>query len=194
MIRLFIGLELPLETTDLLADMSAGILGARWIAPENMHLTLRFIGDIDEARYEDVMEALDGVRAPVFEMTLERLGTFERGRIPHSLWVGVRREDTLFQLQAKIERAIVRAGFEPERRRFTPHVTIARLRDARPDQVGDFMRRHEPVRLAPIWVEHLVLFSSHLSKYGADYAVEESFALEGAGVASFAEEAMAEDD
>ena len=192
MIRLFVALELPGTVTDGLGALCAGVPGARWIEPENMHLTLRFLGEIDEARYEDVVEALDGVRAPVFELTLESIGTFSQGQIPHRLWVGVRRSDELMQLQAKIERALVRAGFEPERRRYTPHVSLARLRDAPLDRLGDFMRRHEPFRMPSFPVEHFALFSSHLSKGNADYQVEERFALDGAGYAEYA--AMGADD
>ncbi len=186
MIRLFVALELPDVVIDGLGALSAGVPGARWIEPENMHLTLRFLGEVDEARYEDVVEALDGVRAPVFELTLESFGTFSQGQIPHRLWVGVRRSEPLLQLQGKIERALVRAGFEPERRRFTPHVSLARLRDAPLDRLGDFMRRHEPFRMPTFVVEHVALFSSHLSKGNADYQVEERFALDGAGYAAYA--------
>lgn len=193
MIRLFVALELPDVVMDSLGALCAGIPGARWIEPENMHLTLRFLGEVDEGRYEDVVEALDGVRAPVFELTLESFGTFSQGQILHRLWVGVKRSEALLQLQGKIERALVRADFEPERRRFTPHVSLARLRDAPVDRVGEFMRRHEPFRLPPFDVEHFTLFSSHLSKGNADYQVEERFALDGAGYADYA--AMgAEDD
>jgi RNA 2',3'-cyclic 3'-phosphodiesterase len=187
MIRLFVGLELPEEIVGRLEPMGAGVPGARWVAPENMHLTLRFIGEVNGAMAEEVAEALSTVRAPAFDLTLEGLGTFAQGLIAHTLWVGARRDPELLQLQAKVERAVVSAGLEPERRRFTPHVTLARLKDSPVDRIGDFIQRYEPFRLEPVAIEHFALFSSHLSRNGAAYQIEERYPLDGAYAALAAE-------
>ena len=153
MIRLFVALEIPDDIRGHLETLHAGVPGARWVASENIHLTLRFIGDVDGAVCEDVVDALLAIRAPSFELTLERLGTFQQGSIAHTLWVGVQRNEVLLQLQSKVERVLVAAGLPPERRRYAPHLTIARLRDASVGHVGSFIAEHEPFRMPPFAVE-----------------------------------------
>lgn len=180
MIRLFVGLELPEMVRTRLAFLCAGVPGARWVAPENMHMTLRFIGDVEEPVYDEVVDALLDVRAPAFDLVLRDFGTFEQGRIVHTLWMGVERNDALMNLQAKIDRAVMEAGFEPERRRYTPHVTLARLKDAPNYRIGDFITGNSPFRMAPFSVGRFALFSSHLSRNGASYTIEEVFPLAGA--------------
>ena len=177
MIRLFVALEIPDDIRDRLEELCMGVAGARWVEPENMHVTLRFIGDVDGAVCEDVVDALLAVRAPSLELTLERLGTFQQGSIAHTLWVGVQRNDALLQLQSKVERALVAAGLSPERRRYTPHLTIARTKEAPVEHLASFIAEHEPFRLAPFAVERFSLFSSFLSKNGVQYALEETFSL-----------------
>lgn len=178
MIRLFVALEVPDDVRCRIEGLCMGIPGARWVASENMHVTLRFIGDVDGAVCEDIVDSLLTVRAPSFELTMERLGTFQQGSVAHTLWIGVQRNDALMQLQSKVERVLVAAGLEPERRRYTPHLTIARLKDAPVGRVASFIAEHEPFRMAPFPVESFALFSSFLSKNGAQYAVEETFALD----------------
>lgn len=178
MIRLFVALEIPPDLRSRLEALCAGIFGARWVDPENLHVSLRFIGEVDEAVCEDVIDSLLTIHTPSFELTLERLGTFEQGGIPHTLWVGVRKNDALLQLQSKVERAIVGAGLPPERRRYTPHLTIARIKDAPVGHLVSFIAKHEPFRMSPFTVESFSLFSSFLSKSGSQYTVEETFPLD----------------
>lgn len=178
MIRLFVAIEVPDDVRSRVDALCMGVPGARWVAPENMHITLRFIGDVDEVVCEDVIDSLLMVRSPAFELTLESLGTFQQGRIAHTLWIGVQRNDALNQLQSKVERVLVAAGLEPERRRYTPHLTIARLKDAPTGRLASFITEHEPFRLTPFVVETFSLFSSFLSKNGAQYAIEETFPLD----------------
>lgn len=180
MIRLFVALELPETVRTRLSFLCAGVPGARWVAPENMHMTLRFIGDVEEPVYDEVADALTDVRAPAFDLVLRDFGTFEQGRIVHTLWVGVERSEALMNLQAKIERAVMAAGQEPERRRYMPHVTLARLKIAPEHRVAEFIAGNSPFRLEPIAIGRFALFSSHLSRNGASYTVEEVFPLQGA--------------
>ena len=135
MIRLFVALALPAAIKAQLALLSGGIPGARWVPPENYHLTLRFIGEVESWRAEEVDEALANIRARPFMLSLRGLGLFEKAGRISSLWVGVEKTDQLGLLQAKVETALQRIGLEPERKRFAPHVTLARTDRAPPEKL-----------------------------------------------------------
>ena len=112
MIRLFVALALPPAIKDQLADLSGGIPGARWVPPENYHLTLRFIGEVESWQAQDVDDALANIRARPFELSLRGLGTFEKAGRISALWVGVEKTEALAFLQAKVETALQRVGLE----------------------------------------------------------------------------------
>src|SRR5271154_3617190 len=132
MLRLFVGIEFPPELKLRLSQISGlGVSGARWVAPGNFHLTLRFIGEIGEDVATDVDEALADIRARRFTLQLAGTGVFG-GNKPHTLWVGAERDPQLARLRDKIELALIRVGLEPEVRKFAPHVTLARLRNPDP--------------------------------------------------------------
>ena len=130
--RLFVALDLPWGLRDALFHLAGGIPGARWIPPENYHLTLRFIGEVPPTCAEEIDLALTTLRARKLSLTIAGVGCFSKAGRQTQLWAGVERSEALDRLQAKIENALQRAGLEPERRRFTPHVTLARLRRHRP--------------------------------------------------------------
>ncbi len=178
MVRLFVGLAVPYELRLRLSGLIAHRFpGAKWVPPENYHLTLRFIGEVDNGRADDIDAGLSAIAARGFDLTLSGVGTFEtRGR-PHALWVGVERNAALEQLRAKVESAVVRAGCEPERRRFVPHITLARLDNPDPVRLGEFLRLHGLFRAQPVPVERFTLFSSHLGKDQAHYTAEADYAL-----------------
>jgi len=127
--RLFVGLEIPGEVGQTLSLLRGGLPGARWIDPENYHITLRFIGDIDDRLAHDIALLLDGVKRRSFEVRFGGLTAFG-GRKPRAIVVGVEPIQPLVELQSELERLMQRLGLEPEGRKFTPHVTLARLRDA----------------------------------------------------------------
>ena len=127
MIRLFVGLELPAEVRERLRLLLSGIPYARWTPAENLHLTLRFIGEVDEVQAEAAHDALLGVDAAGFELTIRGCGAFDGGHRAQTLWAGVDRCDGLAHLHDKVEAAVVRAGLAPERRIFSPHITLARV-------------------------------------------------------------------
>ena len=129
--RLFVGLELPWELKQRLAVLAGGVPGARWVPVENYHLTLRFIGEVPTHQAEEIDHALAALRTRAFSLTLAGVGTFSKGGRDTQLWAGVERNPQLDHLQAKIETALQRTGLEPERRRFAPHVTLARLSTTR---------------------------------------------------------------
>ncbi len=176
--RLFVGLDLPWETRVRLATLAgSGIPGAKWVPIENYHLTLRFIGEVPAFRAEEVDEALLALRARRFAIELSGVGTFAKGGRETTLWVGVVKNPQLDHLAGKVETALQRAGLDPERRRFAPHVTLARLDNAPPDKLAAFMQAHNLFRDGPIEVEHFTLFSSLLGKEAAVYTPEVEYAL-----------------
>ena len=176
MIRLFTGLEIPPDLGDTLAMLRGGLPGARWIDAENYHLTLRFIGDIDDALAHDVALMLRQVRRPRFELRLDSLTSFG-GRKPRALVAAAEPSSPLMELQAEQERLLQRIGLEPEGRKFTPHVTLARLRDSSNRQVADYLATRGYFRSRSFPVSEFVLFSSRASVGGGPYVVEATYPL-----------------
>ena len=175
--RLFVALELPAEARTRLLQMATGLAGARWLPPENLHLTLRFVGEMPGHRAEDLDEALAALRGRGFSLQLSGVGVFEKAGRSQALWAGVERNQQLDHLQNKIEMAVQRAGFAPERRRFTPHVTLARLDQSPPDKLAGWVQAHNLLRAGPLPVGHFTLFSSLLAKDGAVYTAEVDYPL-----------------
>ncbi len=169
MIRLFVGLSLPDGVIARLAMLCAGVPGARWVEPANMHLTLRFIGEVAESAAEEIDHMLAGVEAERFALELAGLGTFGEGVKARALWAGVAPSAELAHLQAKIESAVVRAGQPPEGRKFTPHVTLARLDKPQPLRLQTYIEGNHLFQAGPFTVEHFTLFESRLGKGGAVY-------------------------
>lgn len=180
MIRLFVGLELPASVAEQLHEIRGRLPGARWIAPENLHLTLRFIGDVDEGVAADIDEGLTGIDAPAFELAVHGLGHFGKGNQARALWAGVDESEALRHLQRKVESAVVRHGaLDPEGRKFKPHITLARLKNTDRRVVLNYISEMGLVRTAPFAVTAFTLFSSHLTKAGAQYAAERRYVLRG---------------
>jgi 2'-5' RNA ligase len=182
MLRLFTGLEIPSDVGQSLAMLRGGLPGARWIDPENYHVTLRFIGDVDDAIAREIASMLERVRREPFEMRVEDLISFG-GRKPRAIvatlgpTLGPAR--ALMELQAEHERLMQRVGLEPEGRKYVPHVTLARLRDSSSRQVADYLALRAPFRSPPFKVARFVLFSSRASVGGGPYVVEASYPLAG---------------
>ncbi len=176
--RLFAGIDLPWELRHRLAALTtSGIQGARWVPPENYHLTLRFIGEVPPHRAEEIDLALAAIRGRRLELTLAGVGTFAKGGRANTLWVGLERNPRLEHLQNKIETALQRAGLEPERRRFQPHVTLARLDNAPELKLAGFVQTHNLFRAEPFEVGHFTLFSSQLGKEQSVYTAEVEYDL-----------------
>ena len=175
--RLFTGLEIPSHVGQSLAMMRGGLPGARWIDPENYHLTLRFIGDIDHALARDIAGLLGRVRRSSFELRVDGLSSFG-GRKPRAVVAAVAPAGPLMELQSEQERLLQRLGLEPEGRKYTPHVTLARLRDSSSRQVADYLSTRGHFRSSSFEVSRFVLFSSRDSVGGGPYVVEEAYPLE----------------
>lgn len=176
MVRLFTGLEIPADLADSLAMLRGGLPGARWIDSENYHLTLRFIGDIDDSLAHEVALLLRQVRRPGFELRLDGLASFG-GRKPRAVFAAAEPNTALMDLQAEQERLLRRVGLEPEGRKFTPHVTLARLRDSSSRQVADYLAARGHFRSRSFPVSRFVLFSSRASVGGGPYVVEATYPL-----------------
>jgi 2'-5' RNA ligase len=175
--RLFTGLEVPADVALELDLMKGGIIGSRWVDRESFHITLRFIGDIDEGLAREIAYELDGVEARPFSLRLKGLGAFG-GNKPHTLYVRVEESAELRRLQAIHERICQVLGLDAEPRKFTPHVTLARLKDADLRTVHHFLAAHALYKSRLFEVGRFVLYSSRPSRGGGPYAVEESYQLQ----------------
>ena len=173
--RLFTALEIPSEVGQSLALLRGGLPGARWVAPENYHLTLRFIGDIDDALAEEIADLLGKVERPAFDLRIEGLQSFG-GNKPRAVVAAVPAVAQLVDLQADHERIMQRIGLQPERK-YKPHVTLARLRDTSSRQVADFLSTRQPFRSSSFPVSRFVLFSSRASVGGGPYVIEAEYPL-----------------
>ena len=179
MIRLFFGLELPGELRMRIGALSTGIDRARWVEAENLHVTLRFIGEVEEPAMEDIAQEAAAIRFEPFAVTLSGAGHFERRRRVSAVWLGVEPDPALTALRDRIEAAAVRAGQPAEGRKFRPHVTVARLTRARPGEVRDWLAANTLFRAVPFTVERFTLFSSTLGRSGSTYVAECRFPPEG---------------
>jgi 2'-5' RNA ligase len=172
-LRLFVGIDLPPELKLSLSLLASGLPGAKWVDPGNYHLTLRFIGEIDEGRAEDVDAALDQIRAGRFDLALATVNHFGL----RQLWVGVERNDALQHLHGKIESALTRLGLPPDERRYTPHVTLARLKGTSEQRLQTYLAAHALYRAPPFRVERFSLIASYLTKSGAIYEDQADYRL-----------------
>lgn len=175
--RLFTGIEIPADIAFELELMRGGVWGARWVERDAYHITLRFIGDVTEGVAREVAETLDMVETPSFSLTLKGVDTFG-GSKPRAIWAGVSESPELKRLQASQERLCQMIGLKPEPRKFTPHVTLARLRDPTLSSVEGFISSHSLFESRPFDVSQFVLFSSRPSRGGGPYVVEEVYPLE----------------
>jgi 2'-5' RNA ligase len=174
--RLFTGLEVPREVGEVLSMFRGGLPGARWIDPENYHITLRFIGDIDDRLAQDIASLLDGVRKRPFDVRFDELASFG-GHKPRAVIAAVDPVSPLVELQAEHERLMRRAGLEPEGRKFIPHVTLARLRDSSSREVADYLSTRAAPFSSSFRVSRFVLFSARASVGGGPYVVEADYPL-----------------
>lgn len=174
--RLFTGLEIPDDVRQSLSMLRGGVPGARWIDPENYHLTLRFVGDVDDTVAREIVFTLGQVRRGSFELQLDGLSSFG-GRKPRAVVATVAPSTAVMELQAEHERLMQRIGMEPEGRKFTPHVTLARLRDTSSHAVAEYLSARGAFRSARFAVSNFVLFSSRNSVGGGPYVVEADYPL-----------------
>ncbi len=163
--RLFVAIDLPETIKAQLSELRTAALAARWVEPEKLHLTLRFVGEVDEDAAQAIETALRRVDAPRFSLTLKGVGHFRR----HTLWAGVQNCPPLISLQGQIEQAICCAGLPEETGRFVPHVKLARLGWRGRGRLRRFLEDRAPFCADPFEVEQFSLIESHLSVQGTTY-------------------------
>ena len=173
--RLFVAIQPPPKVRDRLLGIMGGVQNARWQTDDQLHLTLRFIGEVDRHQAEDIALSLGSVRHGVFRIALSGVGSFgKRGK--GALWAGVAPQDELKPLHKKLDQSLIRAGIEPETRAYHPHITIARLsRGAGP--VEPFIERWAGLSSEPFLVEDICLYESRLGSEGASYSIVERYRL-----------------
>jgi 2'-5' RNA ligase len=176
--RLFTALEIPRDAALSLSLLRGGLSGARWIDVENYHLTLRFFGDIEGHVADEIVDALDRVDRPDFQLTLCGVGAFGQKK-PHAVWAGVTPSPEMNALQAEIDRICKRLGLPSDPRKFTPHVTLARLRNTSPLDVAHYLSARGNFSAVPFRAGRFVLMSSRDSVGGGPYIVEEAWPLNG---------------
>lgn len=177
MIRLFVAIELPASLRERLWRACCDVPGARWTEPEQMHLTLRFVGEVDELVFRDVEAALDEVRAAPFDLRVHGVGHFPPRGEPRVLWAGLARSEPLVALQKRVEAAVERGGVPRDGRRFSPHVTLARLSGTPERVVGSWLAMNGLLDCEPFEVRDFHLFSSRLGGKRAVHRVEASYPL-----------------
>ena len=175
--RLFVAIALPEDLRARLTRLQQGVPAARWVDPDNLHLTLRFIGEADGGQAHDVDAALTQVRAVRFELTLAGVGCFGQGRKARALWAGVAPTPELDRLQSRVEQAVQAAGFAPEGRKFKPHVTLARFKGDPGHRLDDYLAHHAAVRAESFEAREFVLYSSLLAQAGAIHTSEAVYPL-----------------
>jgi 2'-5' RNA ligase len=174
--RLFTALEIPRNAAMSLSLLRGGLPGARWIDVENYHITLRFIGDVDGRTADELVERLDRIDRPEFQIRLDGIGSFGSKK-PHSVWAGVTPTPDMFALQGEIERICQRIGLPSDPRKFTPHVTLARLKSSRLDDVVHYLSGRGNFQTSLFTASRFVLLSSRESVGGGPYLTEEIFPL-----------------
>jgi 2'-5' RNA ligase len=184
-LRLFVALSLPDEVRLGLSHLCCGLPGVRWVAPENFHITLRFIGEIDGGTADDIDAALCGIRAPAFTLELAGVGHFGDDSKVRAVWAGVRPQPALQHLHDKIESAVVRAGARPDGQRFRPHVTLAwPNQPPPPSKMQAFLAQHGLYRSRPFEVTPFTIYSSFIGGEGPYYRAECSYELSRAMVSA----------
>lgn len=177
MMRLFVALSLPDQVREQLAQIEDRLPGARWLDEDSYHITLRFIGEVDGGLADDIAHELARLDGRGFALSLQGLDFFADGPKARQLWAKVEKTEPLSRLQQKVENAIQRVGCKPEGRRFTPHVTLARLKNTPLEMVLPFIQRHSLLRLGPFPVEDFILYRSYLTGEGPIYQAEAVYPL-----------------
>ena len=174
--RLFVAIRPPEEVRDLLIDAMDDSPALRWVGDEQLHLTLRFIGEVERPIANDIAAALDRIRSPTLELRVNGVGKFEK-RNGGALWAGITPKEPVAALAGKVERALQQAGLEPEHRAFSPHITLARWNRRNSEAVDAFITRNADLRSDPFEVDSFILFESKLSRHGPHHEAIAEFPL-----------------
>lgn len=175
--RLFIAIELPVELKRALGKLKSDLPGARWVSAEQIHLTLAFLGEVEEANVERLRAELARIHLPPFTLTLTGTGCFPHRQRPRVLWVGLAPQPRLTELAAAVQAAILACGLPVEDRPFSAHITLARLKFPAAQEVGIFLAQPLPTPLPTLAVHDFILFESRLTPHGAEHLPLMTFPL-----------------
>ncbi|SMF68656.1 RNA 2',3'-cyclic phosphodiesterase [Allosphingosinicella indica] len=175
--RLFVAIRPPRDIRAQLLSIMGGVSGARWQSDDQLHLTLRFVGEVDRHVAADVAAALGSIHHPRFSIALAGLGSFDKRGIRDNLWAGVAPHEPLKTLHNKVDQAVSRAGIAPDSRAFLPHITLARLNRAS-GPIDGFAEQNGGLASAPFEVDHFALYESTMTPEGAHYTIAERYRLD----------------
>ena len=178
MTRIFLALRLDDITRALISGLGGQVPGARPVPADQLHLTLRFVGDVDGATFQDIREQLRELSAPPISLSISGVGHFPPRGQPRVLWAGVEPSGELIILRNKVNRILKLCDISPEQRKFHPHITLARLKNSSPHRVARFLAQNSLLRTPLLTVRQLTLFSSILSPKGAVHTIEEEYPLQ----------------
>ena len=175
--RLFVAIDLPKNIKEKILGICFGVPGAKWVGEEQIHLTLRFIGEVTGDVFNDISSSLEGITYPKFPLTIKGVGHFPPRRHPKILWVGIEKNDSLSELKKKIDGSLKRVGLGPDDRKFHAHITLARLKNTPHQWVGRYFIEHSLFKCDPFVVNDFHLFSSFLGSKGAIHTMENTYSL-----------------
>lgn len=176
--RLFVAIDLPEEIKTSLSSLCYGLPGAKWVDMEQVHLTLRFIGEVDGGIFRDIRSVLEDVDSETFDVEIKGLGCFPPRKAPRVLWAGLESSAAMLELKQKVDSRLMRVGIESEKRKFSPHITLARFRQKPSLQrVADYLSGNGLFSLPPFPVADFHLYSSVLTPKGALHQIEASYPL-----------------
>jgi 2'-5' RNA ligase len=178
--RLFVAIEIPDDLKNELARLRVDIPGARWVATEQIHLTLAFLGEIAGADVGPLSEELSRIHSPAFKLRFAETGCFTDRRRPRVLWIGLEPEPHLIRLTSLVRGAILACGIPQEERHFSPHITLARLKAPPSREFDSFINPHNSLKLPPFSVREFILFQSLLNQRGAEHLPLRNFHLHSA--------------
>ncbi|MBC8017138.1 MAG: RNA 2',3'-cyclic phosphodiesterase [Verrucomicrobia bacterium] len=182
--RLFIAIELPDNLKMALGRLRIDIPGARWVPAEQIHLTLAFLGEVEEASVELLTKELAQIHAPGFDLCFSGTGCFPNRSRPRVLWIGLESEPHLQALVSKVREAVLASEIPQEERPFSPHITLARIRLSPSREFDTFLEQNKKLKLLPFLVREFTLFQSRLTPRGAVHIPLRNFSLASAGVSS----------
>ncbi len=175
--RLFVAIDPPPLIRDQVTGLCCGLPDARWTPPEQLHLTLCFIGEVDGSTFLDIREALAEIKVAPFSLRLQGVGFFPPRGEPRVVWAGIEKSEPLMVLQRKITTRLFQMGMELENRKYSPHLTLARLHQASPSRIGKYLQEHNLFVSPEFEVRQFVLYSSVLGRKGASHTVEQEYGL-----------------
>ncbi|MDR0307624.1 MAG: RNA 2',3'-cyclic phosphodiesterase [Chitinispirillales bacterium] len=177
MTRLFAAIDLPESARDDVSEIYEAIPGAKWTPESQLHLTLRFIGDVTEDTASEIDNALRTIKFEPFTMRLKSVGFFPPRKEPRILWCGIAANENVIRLQKRVERAVLSAGLPHEERKFSPHITVARLNGSPPQKIAGFLCANSLFQTKPFLVTQFSLYSSILKREGALHIREAEYKL-----------------